>query len=76
MHSRYTRPLVALGVAVGVAQADGGSELGTYLELGVGPSWAIADGKATVAIPIKLGLSLKPSSQKWSPRLRKPATRR
>jgi hypothetical protein len=40
-------------------QADAGSELGTYLELGVGPSWAIADGRATVAIPVKLGLSLK-----------------
>ena len=40
-------------------QADGGSELGTYLELGVGPSWPLADGKATLAIPVKLGLSLK-----------------
>lgn len=40
-------------------QADGGSELGTYLELGIGPSWPIADGKATVAVPIKLGFSLK-----------------
>lgn len=39
-------------------QADGGSELGTYLELGIGPSWAIADGKATLAIPVKLGMSL------------------
>jgi hypothetical protein len=40
-------------------QADGGSELGTYLELGVGPSWPLADGKATLAIPVKVGLSLK-----------------
>ena len=40
-------------------QADGGSKAGTYLELGIGPSWAIADGKATVAVPVKLGLSLK-----------------
>jgi hypothetical protein len=40
-------------------QADGGSEKGTYLELGIGPSWPIADGKATVAVPIKLGFSLK-----------------
>jgi hypothetical protein len=40
-------------------QADGGTEKGTYLELGIGPSWPIADGKATVAIPVKLGLSLK-----------------
>lgn len=40
-------------------QADGGSEKGTYVELGVGPSWALADGKATVAIPVKVGLSVK-----------------
>jgi hypothetical protein len=40
-------------------QADGGSELGTYLELGIGPSWPLADGKATLAIPVKVGLSLK-----------------
>ena len=46
-------------------QADGGQFLGgnggkgTYLELGIGPSWPIADGKATVGVPIKLGLSLK-----------------
>jgi hypothetical protein len=45
-------------------QADGGYLLasggnrGTYLELGVGPSWPLADGKATVAIPVKLGMSL------------------
>jgi hypothetical protein len=39
-------------------QADGGSDEGTYLELGVGPSWPLADGKVTVAIPVKLGLSL------------------
>jgi hypothetical protein len=44
-------------------QADGGQfgdgKKGTYLELGIGPSWAVADGKATVGVPIKLGLSLK-----------------
>ena len=32
---------------------------GTYLELGIGPSWPMADGKATVAVPVKLGFSLK-----------------
>ena len=37
----------------------GGGNRGAYLELGVGPSWPLADGKATVAIPVKLGLSLK-----------------
>ena len=40
-------------------QADGGSNKGTYLELGVGPSWPLAGGKATLTIPVKLGLSLK-----------------
>jgi hypothetical protein len=39
-------------------QADGGSELGTYLELGIGPSWPMAGGKATIAVPVKLGMSL------------------
>lgn len=39
-------------------QADGGSSKGTYLELGVGPSWPLAGGKATIGVPVKLGLSL------------------
>jgi hypothetical protein len=38
-------------------QADGGSNEGTYLELGIGPSWP-GGGDATIAIPVKLGLSL------------------
>lgn len=40
-------------------QADGGSNEGTYLELGVGPSWPLAGGKATIGVPTKIGLSLK-----------------
>ncbi len=42
--------------------ADGLNSLGnkgTYLELGVGPSWALGARKATLAIPVKVGLSLK-----------------
>jgi hypothetical protein len=39
-------------------QADGGANEGTYLELGAGPSWPLAGGKATVAVPVKIGLSL------------------
>jgi hypothetical protein len=39
-------------------QADGGSDEGTYLELGAGPSWPLAGGKVTAAVPVKLGLSL------------------
>jgi hypothetical protein len=40
-------------------QADGGPNKGTYGEFGVAPSWPLAGGKAIVAIPVKLGLSLK-----------------
>jgi hypothetical protein len=39
------------------AAADGGNP-GTYLELGVGPSWPIPGGRATIAIPVKVGMSL------------------
>jgi hypothetical protein len=39
-------------------QADGGSGEGVYLELGSAPSWPLAGGKVTFAVPVKLGLSL------------------
>jgi hypothetical protein len=43
-------------------QADGGHTFGgskgTYLELGVGPSWPLGGGVATLAVPVKLGLGL------------------
>jgi hypothetical protein len=39
-------------------QADGGSNEGVYLELGAAPSWPLADGKVTFAVPVKFGLSL------------------
>jgi hypothetical protein len=39
-------------------QADAGSNEGVYLELGAAPSWPLAGGKATIAVPTKLGLSL------------------
>jgi hypothetical protein len=41
----------------GRGQADAGQEAGTYLELGVGPSWPLGP-KATVAVPVKLGFSV------------------
>ena len=41
----------------GVGQADAGSEAGTYMELGVGPSWPLG-GRSTVTVPFKLGFSL------------------
>jgi len=40
-------------------QADGGSNKGTYGELGVAPSWAIPGSAVTFAVPVKVGLSLK-----------------
>jgi len=36
-------------------QADGGSEEGTYVELGVAPGFALS--RATVSVPVKVGLS-------------------
>ncbi|MEO5741226.1 MAG: hypothetical protein ABIS29_11580 [Vicinamibacterales bacterium] len=61
-HASKVAPYALVAFEIGGSdsgQADGGSELGTYLELGVGPSWPIAGGKATIAVPVKLGLSLK-----------------
>ena len=60
-HASKAAPYALVAFEIGgddSGQADGGSELGTYLELGIGPSWPIAGGKATVAVPVKLGLSL------------------
>ena len=36
--------------------ADGETNKGTYVDW-VGPSWPLAKGKATIAIPVKVGLS-------------------
>jgi len=40
-------------------QADGGNNKGSYGEFGVAPSWSLAGGPVTLAIPVKVGLSLK-----------------
>jgi hypothetical protein len=42
----------------GDGQADGGANAGTYLELGIGPSFPIGKSAASLTIPVKLGLSL------------------
>jgi hypothetical protein len=39
-------------------QADGGAKKGTYLELGVGPAFPLGTSKATITVPVKLGLGL------------------
>jgi hypothetical protein len=36
-------------------QADGGTEKGTYLEFGIGPSYPL--GRTTLTVPVKVGLS-------------------
>ena len=50
-------PYVLLAQELGAVGADGGSNKGTYVELGIGPSWPLAGGKATIGIPVKVGLS-------------------
>lgn len=60
-HASRAAPYALVAFEIGgddSGQADAGANLGTYLELGIGPSWPIADGRATLAIPVKLGLSL------------------
>jgi hypothetical protein len=50
----YTSP--KLDTAPGLGQADAGDQAGTYLELGVAPGYA--GSRASVAVPVKVGLSL------------------
>ena len=50
-------PYVVLAQELGAVGADGGANKGTYVELGIGPSWPVAGGKATIGIPVKVGLS-------------------
>jgi hypothetical protein len=42
--------------APGLGQADGGNSAGRYLELGVAPGYSFS--KATLTVPVKVGLSL------------------
>ena len=48
-----------LDTAPAVGQADAGAKAGTYAELGIGPSWPLGGKGVSVAVPVKLGLSLK-----------------
>lgn len=45
-----------IDTAAGVGQADGGLNAGTYFEAGVAPGFA--GSKASIAVPMKIGLSL------------------
>lgn len=51
-------PYGVVAFEVGEFGADGGDKKGTYLELGVGPSFPLGP-KASLTIPVKLGMSLK-----------------
>lgn len=51
-------PKAVLAFELSDGQADGGATKGVYLELGVKPGVALAP-KATLYVPVKLGLSLK-----------------
>lgn len=54
--SAAVNPYVAIAREFGDAQADGGAEAGTYLELGIGPGYSGA--KASITVPVKIGLSV------------------
>ncbi len=56
-HASWIAPY-ALVAAELKGQADGGSSKGTYGEFGVSPSWAIPGSSVSLAIPVKVGLSL------------------
>ena len=51
------KPYAIVAFELGDGQADGGDHKGTYVELGVAPGYA--GSKASVAFPIKVGLSAK-----------------
>lgn len=52
----YAIAAFELDTAVGVGQADGGVNGGTYLELGVGPG--VKAGRLDVVFPVRVGISL------------------
>jgi hypothetical protein len=51
------KPYALVAFELGDGSADGGADKGTYVELGVAPGYSAS--KASVAFPIKLGLSAK-----------------
>jgi hypothetical protein len=55
--SHKIAPYILVAQELGAVGADGGTKKGTYLELGIGPSWPAAGGKVIIATPVKLGLS-------------------
>ena len=60
LHKAAVKPYVIVAremdTAPGLGQADAGNKAGTYMELGVAPGYA--GSKASIAVPVKVGLSL------------------
>jgi hypothetical protein len=52
----YALVAVEFDTDQGVGQADGGGNAGRYLELGIAPGYS--DARASLAVPVKVGLSL------------------
>jgi hypothetical protein len=52
----YAQVAFELDTSTGTGQADGGDNAGTYLELGIAPGYSWP--KASLAVPVKVGLSL------------------
>jgi hypothetical protein len=55
--THWLAPYGLIAQELGDGQADGGNNKGTYVELGIGPSWPLGGGKATFTMPVKVGLS-------------------
>jgi hypothetical protein len=51
-------PYGIIGFEVGDGQADAGTSPGTYMELGVGPSFPLGKSTVTLTVPVKVGFSL------------------
>ena len=52
----YAAVAFEMDTAAGSGQADGGAKAGKYLEVGIAPSYA--GSKASLAVPVKVGMSL------------------
>ncbi len=53
----YALVAIEVGTEPGVGQLDGGQKAGRYLEFGAAPRYSA--GRATIASPVKVGLSLR-----------------
>jgi hypothetical protein len=67
----YALVAVEFSTDPGLGQADGGLNAGRYLELGVGPGWS--GSKASITVPVKVGLSLSDYYELNTGTLLKPA---